>query len=817
MTIHEAAAQGDVTAVQRMLAAGTTVDTPNDYGQTPLMEAASQGRAEVVRLLLESGANPRLLNSLALDFAVRLGNAECVRLLLYAGADPNRDEPVEDDPDDPNAPPLTGEDESGDEFDEDDPDDSSDPPLLYEAIRRRNMEMVQLLLDAGARVDVVCAGYGLLAVAVQHSDGALFDLLREKKASVAGSLRAVAQSGNTQYLDRLLALGADIEDAGRDGSTALSWAAYCGRTAMIRKLLALGADKESRDDCGKTPLGHAVQENQLEAARTLLAAGANLDGNEHEPLLTRAICNQRLRMVRLLLEHGADPNETRGDQPAPLFVAVDVKKSRIVQLLLEFKADPNARLAKRQRYDFASKLTPGTTPLMLAARKRSARIVKLLLDAGADPKLLDDKGRSAVDRAARAGDPALTQLLIDAGSPITIDPKARHNAALLRTVRHKDTAGALAALSACADPNAADKSGKTALIWSAQHGLIEVVQTLLSAGADPNRVSKYGEAALRHAALRQNAQVVRLLIAGGADINHRYEPGSIPIDQRGVYCSFDTALHDAATYGTLEVMSLLIEAGADINAIGAGDLTPLVAAVNCRRMDSADLLLKAGAEIRSQDELWLAPYRFARAAENPAYRAFVDQVVATSGQPAQPVDRLPGVFSFRITLDPQPEEPPPSDPVEAGRRWGENFSREWAELDQKAGAILRELSERARQAGFLLFDAGKPIGCGPMTQFVVLLPTSDKYEAMVAFGVHANDQEMNTAEIIRRFRELDAEEPFDLRGVTFDSVDIEFRRLVKDPDGLARRLHEFCHDLADDWAKIAEWLRTGRRIKFWWD
>ena len=349
-----------------------------------------------------------------------------------------------------------------------------------------------------------------------------------------------------------------------------------------------------------------------------------------------------------------------------------------------------------------------------------------------------------------------------------------------------------------------------------------MVRALLAAGADPNRASEHGEAPLRHACLRRNAEIVRLLIDGGADVNRRFAPGSIPADERNtVFPSLDTALHDAATYGSTEILALLLAAGAERDAEGEGGLTPVVAAVNFRRMDSAGALLAAGAVVRPQDELWLAPYRFAEAADAPAFRRLADEVAAACGSPPVPVDHLPGVLSFRLDLDPKPDAPIPDDPVEAGRRWGEGFSRDYAELSRKADEVLDRLAARAREEGFLLLDAGKPLGCGPMVQHLALLPTADKYEAMAAFGVRGNDQELSTADIIRWFRALEEEEPFDLRGLKFDAVNIEFHGPVKDPDGLARRMNAFCHDLAggddDGWRTIAGWLRDGRRINFWWD
>ena len=57
-TIHQAALAGDVATVQQMLDSGTAVDAPDANQCTPLFYAVKGGSADVVRLLLQKGANP---------------------------------------------------------------------------------------------------------------------------------------------------------------------------------------------------------------------------------------------------------------------------------------------------------------------------------------------------------------------------------------------------------------------------------------------------------------------------------------------------------------------------------------------------------------------------------------------------------------------------------------------------------------------------------------------------------------------------------------------------------------------------------------
>jgi ankyrin repeat protein len=460
---------------------------------------------------------------------------------------------------------------------------------------------------------------------------------------------------------------------------------------------------------------------------------------------------------------------------------------------------------------------------MLAARKGAENLVERLLAADADPRRVDDQGNSAADYAARNGHLEIVERLEAAGGATSITAEERQSASLLRSLKKRDAAAALAALESGADPCAVDRQQVAALTLAAEKGLVDIVQALLQGGADPNHVSERGLSPLRVSAIRGHQQVVQLLLAAGANPNARYDPGSVRADKRNtVFFSYDTVLHDAAAYGHLETAELLLAAGADLNATGADNLTPVLVAVNHRQMAIVEKLLAAGAVVRAKDKVWLSPFFFAKAAETPAFQQFSDEVAAASGAPAETVPNLPGVKAYRFRAQ-QREDPhaEPADAVEAGRRWGERFRAEMTELDGAVDTVLKQLAEKARAAGYLLLDAGMPLGCGPLTQYVVLLPTSDKFAAMVAFGVRGNDQELSTRDIVGWFRKLDKQEPFELRGVKFDVVDIEFRQLVADPDGLARRMVEFCHDLVgsepEDVARLADHLRTERRVRFWWD
>jgi Ankyrin repeats (3 copies) len=92
----DSAAKGDLMAIMLYLQAGMKVNAETDGGNTALMAAVSNSHKEIVKFLLEHGANPgisleegRLKGVTPLMLAANLGQLEVVRLFLGKGANPN--------------------------------------------------------------------------------------------------------------------------------------------------------------------------------------------------------------------------------------------------------------------------------------------------------------------------------------------------------------------------------------------------------------------------------------------------------------------------------------------------------------------------------------------------------------------------------------------------------------------------------------------------------------------------------------------------------------------------------------------------------
>uniref|UniRef100_W5NM80 Uncharacterized protein n=1 Tax=Lepisosteus oculatus TaxID=7918 RepID=W5NM80_LEPOC len=119
----------------------------------------------------------------------------------------------------------------------------------------------------------------------------------------------------------------------------------------------------------------------------------------------------KLRLVRLLVEGGAQVNERNQTGETPLLAACKARQGdqpvtsqlKLLSYLLDHQADPNGQDRT------------GRTALMYACREKAGpEVAALLLDRGADPSLEDYAGASALVYAVNAKEKATLQVLLDA-------------------------------------------------------------------------------------------------------------------------------------------------------------------------------------------------------------------------------------------------------------------------------------------------------------------------------------------------------------------------------------------------------------------
>lgn len=173
-------------------------------------------------------------------------------------------------------------------------------------------------------------------------------------------------------------------------------------------LIGQGADVNHRCLVGRTPLLLATVIGWRAVVKALIDQGADVNAREgirwpwgtlRTPLYYASTSGD-LEIVRDLLNAGADPNIASKSGITPLMVAVRGQHDAIVKMLLEHKADPNTSVEDK-----------GTTPLMNAAAIGREDFVAMLLEHGADPTKTDKIGRSAIDIAQGMGHGSIAAML----------------------------------------------------------------------------------------------------------------------------------------------------------------------------------------------------------------------------------------------------------------------------------------------------------------------------------------------------------------------------------------------------------------------
>lgn len=194
-------------------------------------------------------------------------------------------------------------------------------------------------------------------------------------------------------------------------SAALWAAAEAGDTVLLRQLLDAGAAVDARDARGRTALLVATRANRIGAAQLLIERGADVnaqDDQQDSPFLY-AGAHGRLDILRLTLAAGADLKSTNRYGGTALIPAAHYGHVDTVRALL----------GTRIQVDHVNRL--GWTALLEAiilgdGGVRHIEIVRLLLAHGSSPVLADRQGVTPLAHAEGRNQPAIAQLLRQAGA-----------------------------------------------------------------------------------------------------------------------------------------------------------------------------------------------------------------------------------------------------------------------------------------------------------------------------------------------------------------------------------------------------------------
>jgi ankyrin repeat protein len=519
--VADAASRGDTTTIERLLKSGADVNGQQADGATALQWAAYRGDARLAERLLKAGARPGLANrngATPLWLAAMRGDAAVIQALLKGGADANEPLPL------------------------------GRRPLML-AARSGHVEAVHALLEHGADVNASETERGTTAL-MQAADQGHGDVLKEliqHGANVAAVSKPVLRDGRSAALgnsedprravrqqnvaalceakkpdleqvraQRVLLLGdsqktlpaADlckgierrglgfVTVAGAGGNAGAGVGGEVAFEVDADGNLVLDANGDPipvgrgrrpppRDPDGGalTALVYAARTGSIDAARVLLDGGADVNQTTRygwSPLLA-ATQNQNYQMAKFLIERGAKVNLANKGGWTPLYLATDNRNIEggdyptrtsdmdslaFITYLLDKGADVNARITEstETRTVFTNQWLneDGATAFLRAAQSGDLALLKLLVARGADPKINTRLG--------------VTPLAVAAGIGWVEGVTREHSTAeTVETVKYL--------LSLGISPNFQADTGRVALHGAAHKGATDVVKVLVAAGA----------------------------------------------------------------------------------------------------------------------------------------------------------------------------------------------------------------------------------------------------------------------------------------------------------------------------------------------
>ena len=412
--LYLASLHGSAPMIEKLLKSGADANEPGPEGGTPLMLAARTGSLDAIRVLLDHHADvdakDKLRGTTALMWATEQSHPEAVKLLVEHGASvrvttnidtrnsrnnlantvtqrlhssfgvlgkrPSADAPAAPKPSAPKTAPnseANTEEQAAFNFFRLPPkkDGGGLTPLSY-AARENCMECARILVEAGADINQQTNyGWTPLLVATQNRHYKLAAYFLEQGANPN-------KANNGGWTPLYLA----TDNRNIEGGDYPVRAPDMDHLDFIKLLLAKGANVNARI-CGVESKSDKCSGDSTETRTNFTMQWLFEDGAT--PFL-RAAQSGDVTLMKLLLEHGADPKIFTAHNVTPLAVASGI--GWVEGVTYEWSPEQNLEA------------------------------VKMCLELGIDPNTGDDENRTALHGAAHKGRLEVIQLLVDHGADL---------------------------------------------------------------------------------------------------------------------------------------------------------------------------------------------------------------------------------------------------------------------------------------------------------------------------------------------------------------------------------------------------------------
>jgi ankyrin repeat protein len=421
--LYLASEHGSAAMIEKLLKAGGDPNQLGPEGETPLMLVARTGNLDAIRLLLDHhadvNAKDKLRGTTALMWATEQGHPDAVKLLVEHGASVSAATNI---------------------------DTRNARNNLANTVTQRLRSSFGVLGQRGPGNDGTpprpdgAAAPKAPAAAVKNDpptqpngEDEVVSFFRRPAKKDGGGLTPLVYAARENCIEcakTLVEAGADVNQRTSYGWTPLLVATQNRHYKLAEYLLEHGANPNMPNNGGWTPLYLATDNRNIEGGdypvrppdmdhldfiKLLIAKGANVNAR---------ICGVESKPDKC----SGDSTETRTnftmqwlfeDGATPFLRAAQSGDVTLMKLLLEHGADPKIFTAHN------------VTPLAVAAGigwvegvtfewspEENLEAVKMCLDLGLDPNVADDEGRTALHGAAHKGRLEVIQLLADHGADL---------------------------------------------------------------------------------------------------------------------------------------------------------------------------------------------------------------------------------------------------------------------------------------------------------------------------------------------------------------------------------------------------------------
>ncbi|MFC1616064.1 ankyrin repeat domain-containing protein [Patescibacteria group bacterium] len=290
--LHSACSGANLDIVKALVQAGADMNAQDYYGLFPIGVSMNYDRPENALYLIEQGADVNLISSeigkTPLHEAAYFGQLEVAQALIDAGAKVNATNFYNETP-------------------------------LYAGVSGANLDLIQLLIDNGADLEIPDQqGFTPLHLAASLGELEVLDLLIDNGADVNGTYvsewspirAAVTYSEQIEIVQALIDAGGDVNLADVLERTPLHEASYNGFVDIMNLLIDEGAQVDVQESYGETPLYSSVAGGIYDSVDALIIAGADMNIADEYGFtpLHLAVELDEVNIMELLVASGAEVN-----------------------------------------------------------------------------------------------------------------------------------------------------------------------------------------------------------------------------------------------------------------------------------------------------------------------------------------------------------------------------------------------------------------------------------------------------------------------------------------------------------------------------